>query len=71
MLCILNLEITKFVSAKKSVEKTGKGQKPGESAEGNRVAGPNSERSQRKGQNRVLLDLSSLVAWKRTKSVDY
>lgn len=48
MLCILDLEITKFVSAKKSMEKTGEGQKPGES---DRVAGPNSERSQHKGQS--------------------
>lgn len=57
MLCILNLEITKFVSAKKSVGKTGKGRKPGESAEGGRVVGPNSEGSQCKGQSGVLLDL--------------
>lgn len=45
------------MSAKKSVGKTGKERKPGESAEGDRVAGPNLEGSQRKGQSGVLLDL--------------
>lgn len=41
----MNLAIAKFVSAKKPMEKTGKRQKPGESAAGDRVVGPNLERS--------------------------
>jgi hypothetical protein len=44
--CILNLATTKFESAKKPRKR----QKPGDSAEGDRVAGSNPERNQCKGQ---------------------